>query len=66
MIKSLKKKHIEKVENWLNNKQRIIVDYKDETSNILDRMLEKALPEIETAVLKTNIFNTPGIITAQV
>lgn len=65
VIKSLKKKHVEKVENWLNNKQRIIVDYKDETSNILDLILKKALPEIETSTLTNSIFTPAGIITAR-
>lgn len=41
VIKSLKKKHIEKVENWLNNKQHIPVDYKDETNMILDQILQQ-------------------------
>ncbi len=39
VIKSLKKKHIHKVDNWLNNDQTIPVNYKDETSKIIDLVL---------------------------
>lgn len=66
VIKSLKKKHTQKVETWLNNQQRIIVDYKDETSNILDLVLSKALPESATVPLNNTLYHHPGIITASV
>lgn len=66
VIKSLKKKHTEKVENWLNNKQRIIVDYKDETSNILELVLKKSLPGMEGVPTNDSIYNGAGIITATV
>lgn len=62
VIKSLKKKHTEKVENWLNNNQRIIVDYKDETSNILDLVLQKSIAETEASPLVNDML-TPNIIT---
>jgi uncharacterized protein (TIGR00661 family) len=39
IIKSLKKKHIAKVENWLYNGEFIKVDYKDETEKIIDMVL---------------------------
>lgn len=66
VIKSLKKKHTEKVETWLNNKQRIIVDYRDETNNILDLVLKKALPETAAVPLTNPVYQQPGIITATI
>jgi uncharacterized protein (TIGR00661 family) len=66
VIKSLKKKHTEKVETWLNNKQRIIVDYRDETNNILDLVLKKALPETAAVLLGNPVYQQPGIITATI
>jgi uncharacterized protein (TIGR00661 family) len=39
VIKSLKKKHIAKVENWLYYGSPIKVDYKDETEKIIDIVL---------------------------
>ncbi len=45
VIKSLKKKHIQKVETWLNSKQRIEVDFKDETSSIIDVVLQKGITQ---------------------
>lgn len=62
VLKSLKKKHTEKVENWLNNEQRIMVDYKDETSNILDVVLKNSLPETDSLATSATLY-TPGIIT---
>jgi uncharacterized protein (TIGR00661 family) len=44
VIKSLKKKHIEKVAQWLGNNQRIEVDYKDETERIIDGILSSYQP----------------------
>lgn len=41
VIKSLKKKHLEKVKDWLYLSRPIQVDYPDETSAILDRILEQ-------------------------
>lgn len=66
VIKSLKKKHTEKVETWLNNKQRIIVDYKDETNSILDLVLKKALPETAAVSPGNPVYQQPGIITATI
>ncbi len=39
VIKSLKKKHLDKVADWLYNSKPIHVDYPDETSMILDKIL---------------------------
>jgi uncharacterized protein (TIGR00661 family) len=42
VIKSLKKKHIHKVDNWLNMNQEIEIDYKDDTIKIIDKVLSMA------------------------
>lgn len=41
VIKSLKKKHIEKVRDWLYLSKAIQVDYPDETGEILDMILQQ-------------------------
>jgi uncharacterized protein (TIGR00661 family) len=41
VIKSLKKKHIEKAAQWLYHSQPIKVDYPDETSIIIDTILKR-------------------------
>jgi len=65
VIKSLKKKHTQKVETWLNNKQRIIVNYKDETSDILDQVLRKTFIEKGTSQFNNTLYQqTTGIIPA--
>ena len=43
VIKKLKKKYIHLVDTWINEKKIIKVDYKDETSKIIDRVLSLAL-----------------------
>ena len=39
VLKSLKKKHIAKIEDWVNNNQIISVDYKDQTEEIIDKII---------------------------
>ncbi len=39
VIKSLKKKHLPKIENWINNEQAISVEFKDQTEEIIDKIL---------------------------
>ena len=64
VIKSLKKKHINKVENWLYNTQKIKVDFKDETSKIIDLVLSKSL--LTATSLESKKIITPNkTITAQ-
>ncbi len=41
VVKSLKTKYLPVIEDWLQQDQRIPVDYPDETEQILDRLLEK-------------------------
>ena len=48
VIKSLKKKHIHKVDSWLNNDQQIEVDFKDETSRIIDQVLSMGIEKTIT------------------
>lgn len=43
VIKSLKTKHQHKVENWLNNKQVLQINFPDETEKIIDFVLAQAL-----------------------
>jgi len=42
VIKKLKKKYIYLVDNWINEAKAIKVDYKDETSKIIDLVLANA------------------------
>lgn len=41
VIKSLKKKHLEKIVDWVGSSQQITVDYKDQTSEVVDMIMEK-------------------------
>ena len=53
VIKSLKKKHIHTVDNWLNNDQQIEVDFKDETEKIIDIVLSKtALKKVGSSAIQ--------------
>lgn len=53
VIKKLKSKYIHLVDAWLNHTQLIQVDYKDETSKIIDRVLSlSSLPL--PGILKNN------------
>lgn len=45
VIKSLKKKHLEKITAWLSSKEIISVDYPDNTAQILDMILAKHGPQ---------------------
>lgn len=62
VIKSLKKKHVDKVENWLNNKQQIVVDYKDETNMILDYILQQYQHQSIPGTATQNISFSAGLI----
>lgn len=43
VIKSLKKKHLHKVENWLNEKEALQIKFPDETEKIIDFVLAQAV-----------------------
>ena len=40
VLKKLKKKHEEKIEEWLSSKMKIAVNYPDQTEKILDVIIE--------------------------
>ena len=42
VIKNLKKKHLHKVENWLNEKEALHINFPDETEKIVDLVLAMA------------------------
>ncbi|MBC7509167.1 MAG: hypothetical protein H7320_10540 [Ferruginibacter sp.] len=56
VIKSLKKKHIHRVDTWLSNDQKIEVDFKDETSKIIDQVLSMATAGKIAAPIKRKII----------
>ncbi len=43
IIKSLKKKHVDSICDWVESNRRIEVDYPDITERIIDRLLEEAV-----------------------
>jgi len=55
VIKSLKKKHIHKVDTWLSGARKIEVDYKDETSSIIDKILSMAAPKTISSPLRKKL-----------
>ena len=64
VIKSLKKKHIHKVDAWLHNNQKIEVDFKDETDKIIDLVLSQSLLKISSPKVKKN-FIPAAVMTAK-
>jgi uncharacterized protein (TIGR00661 family) len=57
VIKSLKKKHIHKVDTWLSNDQKIEVDYKDETARIIDKVLSMRIENNITASVNKKLIS---------
>ncbi len=43
VIKSLKKKHLEKMKNWIEGNNRISVDYPNQTQQIVNQLLEESV-----------------------
>jgi UDP-N-acetylglucosamine:LPS N-acetylglucosamine transferase len=43
MLKSLKKKHIPLIENWLHNSKPVRVDYSNETEAIVQKLISEFL-----------------------
>ncbi len=41
VIKSFKKKYIDKIETWVGSESKVSVDYKDNTEEIIDMILNK-------------------------
>lgn len=42
VIKSLKKKHLDKIQNWVDTKQVIKIDFKNQTEEIIDALIKSA------------------------
>jgi uncharacterized protein (TIGR00661 family) len=63
VIKSLKKKHIAKVESWIKNGEHIKVDYKDETDKIIDIVLSHPVLKKTTRSTMSieNFIKQPGM-----
>ena len=62
VIKSLKKKHSYKVENWLNEKNNLQINFPDETDKIIDLVLSYAPKKsINKPVTKDLISSTFSI-----
>jgi uncharacterized protein (TIGR00661 family) len=62
VIKKLKSKYIHLVDGWLNETKTIPVDFKDETSKIIDRVLSLAsLPEAGSKKNKQLVKDIPAI-----
>ena len=40
VIKNLKKKRFATIEHWLNSEERVMVDYPDETEQVINQILE--------------------------
>ena len=59
VIKSLKKKHVHFVDNWLNSNERVQVNYADETDKIIDIVLSMTPSKIKALnpTKKENKFN---------
>ena len=64
VIKSLKKKHIHRVDTWLSNDQKIEVDFKDETSKIIDQVLSMATASKLEAPIKSKMV-VPELVSAR-
>ncbi len=64
VIKSLKKKHIHKVDTWLSNDQKIKVDFKDETNKIIDQVLSMAITHKLEAPIKSKMV-IPELVSAR-
>ena len=51
VIKSLKKKHLEKINNWVSNPQNITINFKDETEIIIDMIIKNHLNKNDSIVI---------------
>lgn len=50
VIKTLKKKHLHKIEKWTEGNHHVAVDYPDITSHIIDQLLEESISQQATAI----------------
>lgn len=51
VIKSLKKKHLKTIIDWVDNDERVKVDYPDNTEQILNMILAKHAPQADREIL---------------
>ena len=52
VIKSLKKKYLEKIKDWVGSKQQILVNYPNSTERIINMIIKKQQDESETKTRK--------------
>jgi uncharacterized protein (TIGR00661 family) len=57
VLKSLKKKHLEKIKAWIESGVKISVDYPDVTENIIDLIIEKHTAARNTVMLGRKIYS---------
>jgi hypothetical protein len=51
VIKSLKKKHLDKIRNWTVNKQYIPVNYPNSTERIINMIIKKMKKPVQEKIL---------------
>lgn len=62
VIKSLKKKHFEKISNWLENDASLQLDFPDKTSEIIDSILgQYALPKSKQKFIELHKETKPAL-----
>jgi len=52
-LKSLKKKHLPKIQNWINSNAKVELDFPNETQQIVDYILYEYIKKVNAATLKT-------------
>lgn len=57
VIKSLKKKHVDKIKDWITSGTKLFVDYPDITENIIDTILEKHSAAATPIMLGKKIYS---------
>ena len=59
VIKSLKKKHLEKIRSWAQSKQMITIDWPDNTEEIINMIIDKhaITKQQQTASLGDGIYS---------
>ena len=58
VIKSLKKKHLSKIQDWVIKEQKLNIDYKNETEQIIDYILKIHRSKINNAIIPVGNQNT--------
>jgi uncharacterized protein (TIGR00661 family) len=57
VVKSLKLKHITRIQDWLASPEKVTVDYPDDTEKIIDRIIEKHFrPKEKTMIADTDDY----------